>query len=145
MNISPCERKLGQMLQAVRQSLTWMPETNARFPVSVSSYSERCAQICLAPSQNLNVWRPNISVFFRLNLFSRYVSTIGSRRRVSQLAGVRGCHQKRLLSFLNNVFLLMWRRPQLAISVESEPLSPANFTSQDRFALRQLLWPDFST
>ena len=28
-------------------------------------YSERCAQICLAPSQNLNVWRPNISVFFQ--------------------------------------------------------------------------------
>ena len=90
-------------------------------------YSERCAQICLAPSQNLNVWRPKVSVFFRLNLFSPYVATIGSRRRVSQLAGVRGCRRKRLLSFLYNVFLLMWRRPQLAISVESEPLSPANF------------------
>ena len=108
-------------------------------------YSERCAQICLAPSQNLYVWRPNISVFFSLNLFSPYVATTGSRRRVSQLAGVRGCRRKRLLSFLYNVFLLMWRRPQLAISVESEPLSPANFTSQDRFALRHLLWPDFST
>ena len=91
-------------------------------------YSERCAQICLAPCQNLNVWRPNISVFFSLNLFSPYVATIGSRRRVSQLAGVRGCRRKRLSSFLYNVFLLMWRRPQLAISVESEPLSPANFT-----------------
>ena len=44
-------------------------------------YSERCAQICLAPSQNLNVWRPNIRVFFSLNLFSPYVSTIGSKRR----------------------------------------------------------------
>ena len=67
-------------------------------------YSERCAQICLAPSQNLNVCRPKISVLFSLNLFSRYVSTIGSRRRVSQLAGVRGCRRKRLLSFLYNVF-----------------------------------------
>ena len=76
-------------------------------------FSERCALICLAPSQNLNVWRPNISVFF-LNLFSRYVSTIGSRRRVS-LAGVRGCRRKRQLSFLYNVFILMYRRPQLAI------------------------------
>ena len=27
MNISPCEHKSGQMLQAVRQSLNWMPET----------------------------------------------------------------------------------------------------------------------
>ena len=25
-------------------------------------YSERCAHICLAPSQNSNVWRPNIHV-----------------------------------------------------------------------------------
>ena len=113
-----------------------MPETfYAGFQFRSILYSERCAQICLAPSQNLNVWA-NMSVFFSLNLFSPYVATIGSRRRVSQLAGVRGCRRKRLLSFLYNVFLLMWRRPQLAISVESEPLSPANFTSQDRFALR---------
>ena len=32
-------------------------------------YSERCAQICLAPSQNLNVWRPNIRVFFLWTYF----------------------------------------------------------------------------
>ena len=39
-------------------------------------YSERCAHICLAPSQNSNVWRPNIFMFEpTLNLFSCYVST----------------------------------------------------------------------
>ena len=32
-------------------------------------YSERSAQICLAPSQNLNVWRPNIRVFFLWTYF----------------------------------------------------------------------------
>ena len=32
-------------------------------------YSEQCAQICLAPSRNLNVWRPNIRVFFLGNYF----------------------------------------------------------------------------
>ena len=38
MNISPCEHKSDQMLQAVRQSLTLRPETfYARFPVSVNS------------------------------------------------------------------------------------------------------------
>ena len=124
-----------------------MPETfYAGFPVSVNSlYLPMCTNLSTS-SQNLNVWRPNINFcFFTLNLFSRYVSTIGSRRRVSQLSGVRGCRQKRQLSFLYNVLLLMRRRPQLAISVESEPLSPANFSSQDRFALQQLLWPDFST
>ena len=38
MNISLGERKSGQTLQAVKQSLTWMPETfDAPFPVSVNS------------------------------------------------------------------------------------------------------------
>ena len=36
--ISRCANKSGQMLQAVKQSLTWMPETfDARFPISVNS------------------------------------------------------------------------------------------------------------
>ena len=64
MNISPCEHKSDQMLQAVRQSLTWMPETfYARFPVSVNSLWWAVCHICLAPSQNSNVWRPNIHVW----------------------------------------------------------------------------------
>ena len=48
-------------------------------------YSERCAHICLAPSQNLNVWRPNIFMFEpTLNLFSccsRVHAPVGSKRR----------------------------------------------------------------
>ena len=38
MNISLCKHKSGQMLQAVEQSLTWMPESfDARFLVSINS------------------------------------------------------------------------------------------------------------
>ena len=63
MNISLCKHKSGQMLQAHKQSLTWMPESfDARFPVSVNSYSERCAHTCPASSQHSTVWRPNIHV-----------------------------------------------------------------------------------
>ena len=37
MNSSPCEHKSCQMHQAVKQPLTWIPETSdARFPVSVN-------------------------------------------------------------------------------------------------------------
>ena len=66
-------------------------------------YSERCAHICLAPSQNSNLWRPNIHVWIHfepscLNLFSRYVSTVGSKRRYHSsrvrvdVAGRDSCH-----------------------------------------------------
>ena len=38
MNILLYKHKSGQMLQAVKQSLTWMPESfDAWFPVSVNS------------------------------------------------------------------------------------------------------------
>ena len=38
MNISLYKHKSGQMLQAVKQLLTWIPESfDARFPVSVNS------------------------------------------------------------------------------------------------------------
>ena len=51
-------------------------------------YSERCAQICLAPSQNLNVWRPNIRVFFFFEpIFSLRVHD-WIQTTVSQFAGV---------------------------------------------------------
>ena len=70
-------------------------------------YSEWCAHICLAPSQNSNVWRPNIHVWthFEPIFLLRVQGWI--QTTVSQLAGVRGCRQKRQLSFLNNVFKLM--------------------------------------
>ena len=41
-------------------------------------YSERCAHICLASSQTS---RPNIISEPTFNLFSPYVSTVGSKRR----------------------------------------------------------------
>ena len=38
MNILQYKHKSGQMLQAVKQSLTWMPESfDAQFPVSINS------------------------------------------------------------------------------------------------------------
>ena len=70
-------------------------------------YSERCAHICLASSQNSNVWRPNIHVWTHFEpIFSLRVHG-WIQTTVSQLAGVRGCHRKRQLSFLYNVFILM--------------------------------------
>ena len=53
MNISPCEHKSDQMLQAVRQSLTLMPETfYARVPVSVNSlWWAVCPHLFSAPSK----------------------------------------------------------------------------------------------
>ena len=101
-------------------------------------YSERCAHICLAPSQNSNVWRPNIHVWihfepiFSLRVHGWILTT------VSQLAGgCSGCRRKRQLSFLYNrflvVYILMWRRPQLAISGELKPLSPANINKPELF------------
>ena len=90
-------------------------------------YSERCAHICLAPSQNSNVWRPNIHVWTHFEPIFSLRAHGWIQTTVSQLADVCGCHRKRQLSFLYNVFILMSRRPQLAISFESEPLSPATF------------------
>ena len=56
MNISLCEHKSGEMLQAVKQSLTWIP---GDFWSSVSGFGQFfivSAHICIAPSQNLNVF-----------------------------------------------------------------------------------------
>ena len=70
-----------------------------------------------------------------LNLFFRYVSTVGSKRRYHNsrvcvdVAGRDSC------CFCT--MFLYWcsedRRPQLAISFESEPLSPANFHKPGQF------------
>ena len=69
-------------------------------------YSERCAHICLSPSQNSNLQQPNIHV-------SIHFEPIFSLRVHGWI--LRGCRRKRQLSFLYNVFTLMYRRPQLAI------------------------------
>ena len=152
MNISQCKHKSGQMLQAVKQSLTWMPESfDARFPFSVYSFMVstwyRCAHICLLSSQNSNVWRPNVHVWAHFEpIFSLRVQG-GIQTTVSQLAGVRGCRRKRQLSFfaVGCWLFIYWcsedhngsfRRVGTAFSGELP-------TSLDRFALRQPLWPDY--
>ena len=53
------------MLQDVKQSLTWVPETFDA--LAVSGFGQffivrGVRKNCLAPSQNSNVWQPNIHV-----------------------------------------------------------------------------------
>ena len=114
-------------------------------------HSERCAHICicLASSQNSNVWRPNIHVWTHFEpIFSLRVHG-WIQTTVTQLAGVRECRRKRQLSFLTMGcwLLIYWCSEDL-----NKQFSPSRNrflrrtpTSQDRFALRQLLWPDYST
>ena len=111
MNISPCGHKSGQMLQAVRQSGCQRLFMRG-FRFRSIFYSERCAYICLAPSQNSTVWPMfDGQKHSCLNpLWTYFLVTsprLGVNYAVSQLPGVRGCHQKRQLSFLYNVFILM--------------------------------------
>ena len=92
-------------------------------------YSERCAHICLAPSQNSNVWRPNIHVWTHFEpIFS--VSVHGwIQMTVTQLAGVRECRRKRQLSFLT---MGCW----LLIYWCSEDLNKQFSPSRNRFPRR---------
>ena len=135
MNISLCKNKSGQMLQAVLKTVA---NLDARvlmrgFLFRLFLNSERYTHICLAPSENSNVWRQNIHVWTHSEPFSRYVSTLGSKRRYHSsrvcvdVAGRDGNLNKQF-SPSRNRFLL--RTP----------------TSQDRrFTLRQLLWPEYLT
>ena len=142
MNISLCKHKSGQMLQAVKQSLTWMPESfDARFPVSVNSLSSVLSKFkCLAAKHSC--LKPLWTYF--LVTCPRLDPNDGS-----QLAGVRGCRRKRQLSFfaIGCWLFIYWCSEDL-----NKQFSPSRNrflrrtpTSQDRFALRQLLWPDYST
>ena len=108
MNISPFEHK--SICYAIAN-------LDARdFLCAISGVGrERCAHICLAPSQNPNVWRSNIHVWTHFEPISSLRVHGWIQTTVSQLAGVRGCRRKRQLPFLYNVFILMYRRPQLAI------------------------------
>ena len=87
-------------------------------------YSERCAHICLAPSQNPK-------------LFSRHVSSVESKRRYRSsragvdVAGRDSCRFDTIGCWL----FLYWC---------SEDLNKRTPSSQDRFALRWLFWRDFS-
>ena len=103
-------------------------------------YSEWCAHICLASSQNSNVWRPNIHVWTHFEpIFSLRVHG-WTQTTVSQLAGVRGCRRKRQLSFfaIESWLFIYWCSEDL-----NKQFSPSRNrflrrtpTSQDRFALR---------
>ena len=79
-----------------------------------------------------------------LNLFSRYVSTVGSKRRC-----VRGCRRKRQMSFfaIGCWLFIYWCSEDLnkLFSPNRNRFLRRTPTSQDRFDLRQLLWPDYST
>ena len=112
-------------------------------------YSERFAYICLAPSQNSNVWRQNIHVWthfeptFSLRVHGWIQTT------VTQLAGVSECRRKRQWSFLTiGCWLFIYRCSEdlnKQFSPSRNRFLRRTLTSQDRFALRQLLWPDYST
>ena len=103
-------------------------------------YSERCAHICLAPSQNSNVRRRNIHVWTHFEpIFSLRVHG-WIQTTVTQLAGVCGCRRKRQLSFFTiGCCLFKQFSPSRNRFLRRTP------TGQDRFAFRQLLWPDYST
>ena len=151
MNISLCEHKSGQMLQTVKQSLTWMSETlMLGFRFRSILYSERCAHICIAPTQNLNVWRQTVMFEPTLSLFSRYVSTVGSKRRYHRsrmcmnVAGRDSCRFNTIGCWL----FIYWRSedPNEQFWSSRNRFLWRTPRSQDRgFSLRQLLWPDYST
>ena len=109
-------------------------------------YSERCARICLASSQTS---RPNIHVWTHFEpIFSLRVHG-WIQTTVSQLAGNRGCRRTRQLSFfaIGCWLFIYWCREDLnkQFSPSRNRFLQRTPTSQDRFALRQLLWPDYST
>ena len=85
MNISLCKHESGQMLQAVKQSLiiTWMPESfDARFPVSVNSFIVSGVPTFVKRPLKIQMFGGQTFMFEpTLNLFFRYVSTVGSKQR----------------------------------------------------------------
>ena len=84
-----------------------------------------------------------------LNLFSRYVSSVGSKRRYHiprvwvDVAGRDSCRFFAIGFWL----FIYWCSEDLnkQFSPSRNRFLQRTPTSQDRFALRQLLWPDYST
>ena len=147
MNTLLCKCKSGQMLHAVKQSLTWCQRVlMRRFRFRSILYSEQCAHIiCLVSSQNSNVWRPNIHVWTHFEpIFHGWIQTTAS-----QLASVRGCRRKRQLSFfaIGCSLFIYWCSEDInkQISPSRNRFLQRTPTSQASFALRQLLLPDYST
>ena len=106
-------------------------------------YSERCARICLASSQtsrpNIHVWT-HFEPIFSLRIHGWIQTTL------SQLAGVRGCRRTRQLSFfaIGCWLFIYWCREDVnkQFSSSRNRFLQRTPTRQDRFALRQLLWPE---
>ena len=71
------------MLQAVKQSLTWVPESfDARFPILVNSFIVSGVPTFVERPHKIQMFGGQTFMFeSTLNLFSRYVSTVGSKRR----------------------------------------------------------------
>ena len=127
MNISPCEHKSGQMLQALRQSLTWMPETfYALFPVSVNSLQW---SLCPHLSSAVSKFKCLAAKHSCLNpLWTNFLVTCP---RLDPNDGITARRCAWMSPEKTVVVFVQWH--QLAISVESEPLSPANFDKPGPF------------
>ena len=144
MNSSLCEHKSGQMHQAVKQPLTWIPETSdARFPVSVNPlkwavyphfYSALSKFKCLGAKHSC------------LNPLWAYFLVTCPRLDPNDGITARGCAwmspEETVVVFVQCFYTDV---PKTWISNFRNRFLQRTSTSQDRFALRQLLWPDFST
>ena len=105
----------------------------------VPTFAKRPLKIQMFGGQTF-MFEPN------LNLFSRYVSTVRSKRRYHSsrvyvdVAGRDNCR-------FCTMPVLNWCSEDLNKQFPSSQHRPIRRTSRspDRFALRQLLWPDFST
>ena len=144
MNISPCEHKSGQMLQAVRQSLNWLPETfYTRFPVSVNSlYGAVCPHL----SSALSKFKCLAAKKSWLNQLWSYFLVKCPRLDLNDGITARGCAwmspKETVLVFVQCFYTDVPKT--WASNFRNRPLRRTS-TSQDRFALRQVRWPDFST
>ena len=97
------------------------------------------------------VWRPFKIQMFKptLKLFSRYVSKVESKRRYHSSrayvdVAARGSYR---FNTIGCWLFLYWCSEDLnkQFSSSRDRFLRRTPTSQDRFALRRLLWPDFST
>ena len=141
----------GQTLQAVKQSLTWMPKTfDARFPVSVNSlWWAMCSHL----SRALSKFKCLAAKHLCLNPLWYYFLVTCPRLDPNDGITGRGCAWMSLevdSCRFNTIccwLFIYWYSEDLN---REFPSSPNRFlrrtpTSQDHFALRQLLWPPFCT
>ena len=112
-------------------------------------YSERCAHVCIAPSQIEMFGGQTVMFEPTLSLFSRYVSTVVSKRQYHSsrmcvdVAGRDSCRFNTIGCWL----FIYWcsEDPNEQFWSSRNRFLWRTSRSQDRFALPQLLWPDYST